>query len=288
MIIRITDDFDLYKIINSGQCFRPLCVAGDVYRFIYKKHVLYIRSLDENYNYETSCTIAEWENIWSKYFDLNTSYLSIRSMADDNDEYLLTCISKGIGIRILNQDKWEMLVSFIISQRKSIPAIRTCIEKICVRFGSIFEKDTILTDNNISDYLRKIIDEDIDKGVYMFPETEAMADADENDLAECGLGYRTEYVMDAIRKVNDNNLKLELINDYNNDDLFAELNTVKGVGMKVANCVMLFGYHRLDRAPVDTWIAKVIKEKYNNENPFSRYGEYAGVMQQYMFFDSTN
>ena len=94
--------------------------------------------------------------------------------------------------------------------------------------------------------------------------------------------------MDAIRKVNDNNLKLELINDYNNDDLFAELNTVKGVGMKVANCVMLFGYHRLDRAPVDTWIAKVIKEKYNNENPFSRYGEYAGVMQQYMFFDSTN
>ena len=267
MIISIKDDFDPYKIMNSGQCFRVCDEGCGKYRFISGKKVLYVKECKGGYGnvreYDVSCPKDDWEGVWKNYFDMDTDYGKIRSKIPKDDPFLRKCADAGAGIRILNQDKWEMIVSFIISQRKSIPAIRSCIEKLCTGFGERISKD-----------------------IYAFPTPEALYNASEKALGECGLGYRTPYIIDASSKVFLKEIDPEGMSELTDAELFDELKTIKGVGDKVANCVMLFGYHRIGRAPVDTWIAKVIEQKYNGMNPFERYGNAAGIMQQYMFYGS--
>ena len=245
--------------MNSGQCFRVTCGDDGTYRFITGQNVLFMSKKDDT-KYEVSCDKNEWNKVWHPYFDLDTDYGSIRRGIPGNDRFLNTCADEGAGIRILDQDKWEMLISFIISQRKSIPAIRSCIEKICEAFGTPLQK------------------------LFSFPTPEALAKASEKDLQACGTGYRTSYIQDAAQKVASGELDLEKAAELPDEELFETLTSVRGVGTKVANCVMLFGYHRIGRAPVDTWILKVIDRKYNGINPFDRYGDTAGIMQQYMFY----
>lgn len=269
MKITINDDFDLDKIISSGQCFRPCAISESpkIYRFIYRQHVLYITNEDQNI-YDVSCNMNEWNEIWSVYFDLKRDYEGIRNDIPCDDTYMYESSIDGKGIRILKQDKWEMLISFIISQRKSIPAIRSCIEKLCLKYGS------------------KISTKKED--VYLFPTAEQMINADENELALCGLGYRIGYILDAVKKVYYKEIDLDRIEKLSDDDLFSELTSIKGVGKKVANCIMLFAYNRTARAPVDVWIARVIDEFYNGNDPFVAYGENAGIMQQYVFYHIQN
>ena len=277
MIISINDDFDLNKIMNSGQCFRVINVGDDTYRFITGQNILFMRKANNN-DYDVSCDKNMWNKVWHNYFDLDTDYSAIRGTVPQNDRFLSTCAEEGTGIRILNQDKWEMLISFIISQRKSIPAIRSCVEKICEAFGT-----PIKTDANASESQN---DEPCTPNgqIFTFPTPEALSNATEKDLQACGTGYRTSYILDAAQKVASGELDLEKIARLPDEELFQALNSVRGVGTKVANCVMLFGYHRIGRAPIDTWILKVIDQKYDGVNPFDRYGDVAGIMQQYMFY----
>ena len=269
MKINISDDFDPVKIIRSGQCFRPAVISDDTYRFISGEKILYIRSLDDN-AYDLSCSENEF-GYWKDYFDLDLDYKALREKVPKDDAFLYKCAEHGKGLRILKQDKWEMLVSFIISQRKSIPAIRTSIEKLCLNFGERIKDD-----------------KSGDRALYAFPTPEALAKASKEELDMCSLGYRSEYVMDAARLVAGGIINPNELDGYDNEKLFETLKTVKGVGDKVANCVMLFAYHRLSRAPVDTWIAKIIDKYYDGDDPFPSYGEYAGLMQQYMFFEATD
>ncbi len=203
-----------------------------------------------------SCGKSEWDSIWHPYFDLDTDYRKIRGSIPEDDWYLAKAARLGAGIRILRQDRFEMLISFIISQRKSIPAIRTSIEKLVGLFGSD----------------------------GFFPEPQAMMDATEEEFASCSLGYRTAYVRDAVRRVACRDVDLDRLDDLPDEELFGELKSFCGVGDKVANCVMLFAYHRIGRAPVDTWIARIINEEYGGADPFPRYEGVAGIMQQYMFY----
>lgn len=269
MKITINDDFDLNKIIGSGQCFRPcmICGSSKTYRFIYGIHVLYITKEDKN-TYDVSCTKDEWNKIWKTYFDLNRNYKDIRESIPSDDAYMSESADDGQGIRILRQDKWEMLISFIISQRKSIPAIRSCIEKLCLKYGTKISTGK--------------------EEIFLFPTPKQMIDAKENDLAECGLGYRVNYILDAVRKVYYKDIDLEKIDNLSDDDLFNELTLIRGVGKKVANCIMLFAYSRIGRAPVDVWIARVIDEYYGGNDPFAAYGQNAGIMQQYIFYHIQN
>ncbi|MBR1451678.1 MAG: DNA-3-methyladenine glycosylase 2 family protein, partial [Lachnospiraceae bacterium] len=200
----------------------------------------------------------EWDEIWDPYFDLDTNYRKIRKSIPSDDVFLKNCAKSGAGIRILRQDKFEMLISFIISQRKSIPAIRTSVERLVGLYG----KDGF------------------------FPEPEAMLSATEDELASCGLGYRCSYVYNAARRVALGEFDLEEIDNLPDDELFDALKSFAGVGDKVANCVALFAYHRCGRAPIDTWIARIINEHYDGVNPFNRYGTVAGIMQQYMFYSA--
>ena len=254
MNITIDDDLDLEKIIDSGQCFRPCRIRDGVYRFVTGEHAVEIT--DGAKGLSVSCSRGEWDEIWHPYFDLDTNYRKIRESIPRNDKFLRSAADTGAGIRILCQDKFEMLISFIISQRKSIPAIRTSIERLVALYGHD----------------------------GFFPKPSDMLAATDEELASCALGYRVPYVRKAVERIAYKEVDLEALDELPDEELFEELKSFSGVGDKVANCVALFAYHRTGRAPVDTWIARVISEQYGGINPFPRYGSVAGIMQQYMFY----
>ena len=267
MEIRIPDLFDLGKIIDSGQCFRAVSLGGGTYRFIIGEQVLYIRKRSDEV-YEVSCEQDIWEQVWSPYFDLERNYRAISRMIPEDDAFLSLAAQTGAGIRILRQDPWEMLITFIISQRKSIPAIRSVVEMLSKRYGTKIETQR--------------------ETLYMFPTALQLKDASAEDFISCKAGYRAAYICDAVQQVVSGDLDLNAIKNLSDDALLSELERVRGVGVKVANCVALFAYGRTSCAPVDTWIQKIIQQKYKGHNPFERYGEDAGIMQQYFFYYAQN
>ena len=301
MTITVNDDFDLYKIVNSGQCFRPAAIGANTYHFITGENILIIRELPASevhaneisafeplsserseetavsntcHTFSVSCSENDWKSIWAPYFDLDLNYSSIRESVPKKDKYMTHCAEVGAGIRMLRQDKWEMLISFIISQRKSIPAIRSSVEKLCERYGHEIPVPEISEAPVPA----------LGCPLHSFPTPKELSRATKDELKECGLGYRVPYIYEVTKQVNEGKIDLITLDTLNDDDLFTELKKIKGVGDKVANCVELFGYHRLGRAPVDTWIAKVINEQYGGINPFPAYKEKAGVLQQYVFY----
>ena len=260
MEIKINDDFDIKKIVDSGQCFRPKEISSGVFRFIVGENILHISGGDGVFNVD--CSADDWERVWKNYFDLDTNYASIRRDIDafaagkPYEKILLDAANFGKGIRILRQEPFEMLISFIISQRKNIPAIRSSVERICARFG-------------------RRVDE-----VHLFPRVEEFTD----DLTGLGLAYRKDYIRDALNKVSSNAIDLEALKNFSDVELVEELKLIHGVGDKVANCVALFAYHRVNRAPVDVWIKRAIDEDFNGENIFDAFGKNAGILQQYVFY----
>ena len=263
MQVTISDDFDLHKIADSGQCFRVRDFGGGMFRFITGSEVLYIKKLSRAH-YEVSCPDEAWRRVWVPYFDLERNYFRIRQAIPDSDTYMQSAARSGKGIRILRQDPWETLVTFIISQRKGIPAIRASVEMLARRFGG--EKSTPY------------------ETLYTFPSASQLEKASDQDLIDCKLGYRVSYVKDAVAKVLSENLDLPALFGLPDTDIFNALKTVRGVGDKVAACVCLFSYGRIGVAPVDTWIHKIIAREYGGIDPFPAYGESAGILQQYAFY----
>jgi len=258
--IKINDDFDIKKIVDSGQCFRPKEISSGVFRFIVGENILHISGGDGVFNVD--CSADDWERVWKNYFDLATNYASIRrdieafAAGKPYEKILLDSANFGKGIRILRQEPFEMLISFIISQRKNIPAIRSSVERICARFG-------------------RRVDE-----VHLFPRVEEFTD----DLTGLGLAYRKDYIRDALNKVSSNAIDLEALKNFSDVELVEELKLIRGVGDKVANCVALFAYNRVNRAPVDVWIKRAIDEDFNGENIFDAFDKNAGILQQYVFY----
>lgn len=268
MILRIEDDFDLKKIADSGQCFRfNECEGGSFSVSAFDKH-MFVSSLDDN-RYEFGCSKEEFEEFWKNYFDLDLSYKDVRGrISKDEDPYLYAASEFGKGIRILRQNPWEMLISFIISQRKNIPAIKASIEKLCKLAG-------------------EEIGEDERVGIiYSFPTPDKLASLSMEELSSCSLGYRDKYVHQAALDVASGAVDLESWVNLEDDTLMEKLLSLYGVGVKVANCEILFGYHRLDAFPKDVWINRVLDLKYPDGFMFDKYAPYNGIMQQYLFFYS--
>ena len=269
MEIRIDDDFDLKKIVDSGQCFRPKEISAGRFRFIVGENILYISKRDENI-FEADCSAEAWQNVWKNYFDLDTDYASIRrdietfAAGKPYEKILRDATNFGAGIRILKQEPFEMLISFIISQRKNIPAIRSSVERICARFG------------------RRVGE------VNIFPRLDEISSATIDDLTGLGLAYRKGYILDALEKISGGEVDLTALEKFSDDELVENLKTIRGVGDKVANCVALFAYHRVDRAPVDVWIKRAIDEDFSGENIFEIFGKNAGILQQYIFYHKRN
>lgn len=255
-----TDNFDLKQTALSGQCFRMIMQDHDTARVIAKNRVLYIKDLG-GCDLDLSCSKEEYNAVWKDYFDLDTDYGRFIDSVDRSDEFLTRASRCGSGIRILRQDPFETLISFIISQRKSIPAIQTSIEKLSVLCGDRIEQE-----------------------LFAFPTPFAIASLSDKELADCSLGYRASYVREAAERVASGEKDLEKMGELTDEELYDELISFCGVGKKVANCVMLFAYHRIASFPVDVWIQRIEDEHYGGRFPVERYQGFAGVLQQYMFY----
>ena len=259
-MVRCTlEDFDPQAIAESGQCFRMQALPDGGAALIAQGRSLTIHPAGEN-QFSFDCTQQEFDGFWRDYFDLDTDYAEYRGKCKKGDDFLRQAMQCGVGLRILRQDPWEMLICFIISQRKSIPAIRSAVEMLCEACG-----------------------EPLPGGQGpAFPTAQALAGATMQQLSDCGLGYRAKYVADAAARVCDGRLDLEAMAGYRTPRLEKKLMEVFGVGIKVAQCVLLFGYHRLEAMPVDVWMDRVVQQVYGGKFPPS-YKRCAGVLQQYLF-----
>ncbi len=253
---------DLTKIAESGQCFRMTALPGGGFSLVAGDRFLILKLLG-NGRYVLDCSESDFKQHWSRYFDLDTDYDAFLSAIPESDAFLRAAGDFGRGMTILRQDPWEMLITFILSQRKSIPAIRNCVDRLCAAFGEYIPAEP---------------------GVFAFPTPQALAAQTPEALAACGLGYRTGYVFAAARMVASGALDLAALASLDDDSLLDALTTVPGVGEKVASCVMLFGYHRLNAFPRDVWIRRVVDTEYGGEFPMNLYCGFAGVIQQYAFY----
>lgn len=255
--------FDIFQICNSGQCFRMNQIGEDTCRVIAGEYNLKIKQ--EGAAYIFFCTEDEFESFWKDYFDLRTDYGAYRDKINPKDSYLCQAAEFGKGIRILKQDLWEMIVSFLISQQNNIPRIRRCIQNICQQYGKALkteEGDTF----------------------YTFPQPEILAALGEDDLKPCNLGYRSKYVVRTARMISNGEVSLEEIEKMSYKKAKEELLKLFGVGEKVADCICLFSLHHLEAFPMDTHMIQALEQHYKRGFPKRRYQGFQGVMQQYIFY----
>jgi len=258
--------FDLNLIFDCGQAFRfTECDKNSFSGVAFERGVTFCQ------NEDTVTVIgadeADFNNIWKHYLALDTDYPSLRraiSSLRPNDKVLTEAMECGKGIRLLNQDKWETLLSFIISQNNNIPRIRSIIERLSLELGEASEHNGAT--------------------VYAFPTPEAILSVGVEGLREMKVGFRAPYMIDAAERVADGRLSLEGLDTYNTEELLKELMTVKGVGLKVASCVALFGYGRLDSFPIDVWIKRVLDKYYPDGFDHTALPNTAGLVQQYLFY----
>ena len=259
-------ELDIRKIAESGQCFRLNEISRQYWRLVAFEKVLHVRELCPC-EYEFDCSEEEFLQLWHRYFDLDTDYFEMMKRIPSEDVFVRDAVEFGRGMRILQQEPWEMLISFIISQRKNILGIKKCIELLSFYFGEKLDN----------------------QGSYAFPTPEALSLGSDEHLGNCSLGYRFPYVRKAAQMVYSGELDLKALSSMNSNtlpdpDLLTLLLSVPGVGPKVAQCVMLFGFHRLDAFPVDVWIDRVVKKYYDGAFPMDQYPGFAGVIQQYIFY----
>ncbi len=264
MYLPAQGDFDLDRIAVSGQCFRWEPTEGGGYRIPFRDRCLHIRNTEDG-GYMLDCSESEFRTLWRDYFDLETDYAVLRDRVDaERDPFLFRAVQAGRGIRILRQDPWEMLITFIISQNRNIPAIRRSVELLCDSCG---EKKT---DTRGAEYAA-------------FPDPEAVAALSEKDLSDCSLGYRCGYVHAAAEAVAGRKIDLEGLLAACEAETMAALTGLYGVGIKVASCVSLFGLHHTDAFPVDVWMKRILAEQYPDGYPYEKYSPYNGIYQQYLF-----
>lgn len=256
------DNFSLHKIARSGQCFRMTPMESDSYQLVAHGRRLVVSQDGPAVRFD--CSREEFDGLWRHYFDLDADYSHLTGRADPRDRFLQEALRYGQGLRILRQDPWETMISFIISQRKNIPAIAAAVEAMCRRFG----------DRKADKYGE----------FYDFPTAARIAGLDIGDLLECSLGYRAKYVLSAAKRVAQGKTDLISLESLSSEDLYQSLLEVDGIGAKVANCVMLFAYHRVDAFPIDVWIERMINTEYEGRFPCERYQGCAGILQQYIFF----
>ena len=289
MYERILTDFDIRTIMNSGQVFRirPLLrdsgfttAAGETFLAAAGSHAVLIRQKPEaegRMRVSFSCTEEEFSDFWNGYFDLNRDYEAIRRSVDPGDSFLTSAVRCGRGIRILRQDLWETIISFLVSQNNNITRIRRSLEALCERYG---EKISV---NAFSDDPDAFLP---DGNVHAFPSPEAVLEGGPDGLDGLGLGYRDKYIYRMAQRCagQEGQEWLDLLQKSSYEDALALLLKEYGIGKKVADCICLFALHHVDAFPIDTHMKQILAAFYPEGFPFSRYEGYAGILQQYMFY----
>lgn len=282
IIIKNVKDFHPDHIFDCGQCFRWRREADGSWTGIAGKRIAnigYVPGLKEVHINELdkkgSQDLKESEKFWRNYLDLNRDYGKIKRSLSKKDPLMKEAIASGEGIRILNQDLWETIISFIISQNNNIPRIKGCIE----RLSEVAGENIPLTGGKRAG--KEL--EDLGLNPRTLPGPKKLASMREEDLKEVRLGYRAKYLIKAGEEI----LERGLPNNYE------EVLALTGVGPKVANCIGLFGLHNEASFPIDVWVKRVMKELYGfdegdvkgmAEFAEKNFGKLSGIAQQYLFY----
>ncbi|MDD7717921.1 MAG: DNA glycosylase [Eubacteriaceae bacterium] len=276
-------DFNLDHIFDCGQCFRWEKQADGSYTGVAFGNVVNMSFAagskdDGRTNCDGTLTIKgagedDFNNIWRNYLDLDRDYGEIKRVLSEHDETMQLAIASGEGIRILKQDLWETIVSFIISQNNNIPRIKGCIEKLAENFGDeICYLDEQVMDSGAGN-----------RRWFSLPEPQVLASLTVEDLEPVRLGYRAKYLIATAQTVCERGLPKNL----------EELSVLTGVGPKVANCINLFGLGDFSSFPIDVWVRRVMNRLYGiDENDMKsmaafaaeKFGELGGIAQQYLFY----
>lgn len=280
LMIEKVNDFHLDHVFDCGQCFRWNKETDGSYTGVALGKVVNIDMRGSNLIIDNT-SVEDFESIWRHYLDLDKDYSKIKLELSKEDRAMAEAIKSGQGIRILNQDLWETIVSFLISQNNNISRIKGCIEKLCQCFGQPLGKYK-------------------GKERYAFPKAETIAKLTLDDLAPCKLGYRARYIIQtAKRYVEEGREKFEKLKDkgVTYDEAFDEISKFTGVGPKVANCILLFGLKKEDSFPIDVWMKKVMNYLYHididdikamEDYAIEHFGDNAGIAQQYLFYYMRN
>ncbi len=245
---------DLSLTLDCGQCFRWSQSPDGSWHAVVKNKKVDVLIKNKN----LVITGDNDEAFWIKYFDLDRDYSAICDTLS-SDKWLKKAIDAFPGIRILKQEPWEALCSFIISQNNNIPRIKGIINRLCCSFG-----------------------EDLGDGDFTFPSAEVLAPKTVDDLAPLRAGFRAKYIIDAAKKVASNEVDFKKITEASMDEARAELQKISGVGPKVAECALLYGFGRIEGFPVDVWVRRIMQELYPDGLPSLTSGV-EGIAQQYLF-----
>lgn len=257
IIIPNVRDLDLEQTLDCGQSFRwEKQNDGSFSGVAFGKYVNI--SLD-GADMIIKNAAPEDEKIWRNYFDLELDYGKIRGDISKLHPVLEEAARYAPGIRILRQEPYEALCTFIISQNNNIKRIKGIVARLCESFG-----------------------DEIDEGVYTFPTAERLAELTPDDLAPLRAGFRNRYIIDSAKKVASGEVDLELCKTADYEAARAELMKITGVGVKVADCTLLFGMHRVEAFPVDVWMKRAMEKLFPGMSA-NDFGEYAGIAQQYIF-----
>jgi len=266
-------DFEPKHIFECGQCFRWELESDGSYTGVVNGKILNVAK-KENEIIFNNTNLKYFTDYWIDYFDLNTDYGSIKKELVKDDIVMKKATEFGYGIRILKQDPWETIASFIISANNNIPRIKKAISLMSERYGEF-----------IGIYN--------DRRYYTFPAPEALMLLEERDLKECNLGYRADYMIDTARAIASNPALIAEIGQGNRLECHKQLLQLKGVGPKVANCIAFFSFGKLDAFPVDVWIKRLMEHFYfHKDTPpkeieafaQGKYKALAGYAQQYLFY----
>lgn len=277
LVIKKIDAFELKDIFDCGQCFRWNENKDGSYTGVVKCGVLNVNCDSKNIYFKgmLNCDIKTFVD---KYFDLDRDYEAIKNKLSKIDEYMKNSIKYGKGIRILNQDLWETIISYIISANNNIPRIKGIIERLSKKYGTkvSFENE---------DY-------------YLFPTPEQLKDVTTAEFRSLGLGFRDIRLYETTKTINNNKHLLDNLYDMKTLDVRDELLKLSGVGPKVADCILLFSdLKRFDIFPIDVWVRRVMNDLYIknpdekkvsnkviNKVAFDKFGDDAGLAQQYLFY----
>ena len=271
------ENMNLNQIAHSGQCFRWNKIQENTYSIIAFDN--YIEITQRENTFSLSCSQEEWNTIWCNYFDIGTDYENIKKrILHTKDSYLCNAYKYGSGVRILRQDLWEIIVSFMISQNNNISRITNSIQALCeacaLPVKSINATKTTANNSSANSLLQHC---------YRFPKPGEVT----KDILldkKLGLGYRAEYINQMYEYVACRPYFLEELRQMSYEDAMVCLMEHKGIGKKVANCICLFGLHHIDAFPIDTHMKKILDAHYPDGFDYIQYKGIAGVVQQYMFY----
>ena len=274
IVIDVKNELDLENTLTCGQIFRYQQEIDNSFTVVISDRVINLKY--DNYKlYVKSNKLDNLENVIREYLDLDRDYKSIMNKIRVMDSTLAKYLDNSLGLKMIKQDKLECIISYIISQNNSVRNIQMSLNMLSEAYGEKVEF--------------------LNKEYYLFPKLDRLASLSLEDFRKCKVGFRDKYLVGIIESINNGNFNLNMIDSLNTEEALQYLINFKGIGMKVASCILLFSYQRFDVYPVDTWVKKFMEDNYDivgekniREYCKKTYGEYSGLAIQFMFNSKRN